>query len=364
MSLNLPSNLAMNPTPPPDRIDERKRSAFESFSAEIDKNTQWNATDVLEIATKRFPNQNVLMEFLAYEARRAQERVEKTLPKLTLRECMGQIEKTNFAHSNSRAEWHWIMEMVFKKFHPIGFATHGGYTTGYGIDPGPAYLLPHGFNPNNHVGHRLHHSLLGINLDLNIGIYDTDPGIPVNTIVTGSDHIFNPADTGFVFAQIGSLRVFNGPKGWPKQGQPVDDAYMRDGPWEETKFGVVVRIDRDGKPGAVYAIYNFWEHGKDHEGRDHSRLRVRDHKNKLLRNVGQPHPKCDWTENFTVAKIANNISELVPATETSLLHRSRKFKFDVQTMRECHICPAKQVGFNGESYLMRDSIKGPKTRWG
>ncbi|KAE9569792.1 hypothetical protein CGMCC3_g14061 [Colletotrichum fructicola] len=185
-------------------------------------------------------------------------------------------------------------------------------------------------------------------------------------INTGSDHVFTPPETGFVFAQIGSLRVFNGTNGWPKKGEPFNDAYMRESPWEETKFGVVVRIDNDGNPGAVYVIYNFWAHGKNIEANDHFRPPVRNHKNQVLPHVGQLHPKCNPGENFTVAKIANNIADLIPNSESqsSLLVFSREFDFKVVSKEECHIGPAKQIDHNGKSYLLRDSIKGPQTRWG
>ncbi|KAI8288272.1 hypothetical protein K4K60_011321 [Colletotrichum sp. SAR11_57] len=139
-------------------------------------------------------------------------------------------------------------------------------------------------------------------------------------INTGSDHVFTPPETGFVFAQIGSLRVFNGTNGWPKKGEPFNDAYMRESPWEETN-----------PP-----------------------------------HVGQLHPKCNPGENFTVAKIANNIADLIPNSESqsSLLVFSREFDFKVVSKEECHIGPAKQIDHNGKSYLLRDSIKGPQTRWG
>ncbi|KAJ0285257.1 hypothetical protein Brms1b_008963 [Colletotrichum noveboracense] len=348
-------------------LTEELLSAFESLSTEVDNNTQWNATDVRKLTTEKFPDRNVRMEFFAYDGRRAQERVEKIInPQLTPRQCMMQIKNTDFTQSGPRAQWYWMMEMMFKKFHPIGFATHGGHTTGYGIDPGPVYLLPHGFNPNNHTGQRLHHSLLGINLDIGLEICDTDPGIPIKMINTGSDHVFTPPETGFVFAQIGSLRVFNGTNGWPKKGEPFNDAYMRESPWEETRFGVVVRIDNDGNPGAVYVIYNFWAHGKNIEANDHFRPPVRNHKNQVLPHVGQLHPKCNPGENFTVAKIANNIADLIPnsESESSLLVFSREFDFKVVSKEECHIGPAKQIDHNGKSYLLRDSIKGSQTRWG
>ncbi|KAK2755816.1 hypothetical protein CKAH01_17268 [Colletotrichum kahawae] len=347
-------------------IEKGLQFAFESLSKDIDKNTQWNATDVRKIATKRFPDRKVRKEFFEYDARRSRATVEKTTPQLTPKQCMTQIKNTNFAQSGPRAQWYWMMEMVFKKFHPIGYATHGGHTTGYGIDPGPVYLLPHGFNPRTQIGQRLHHSLLGINFDISFGIYDTDPGIPIKMITTGSDHVFMPSENGFVFAQIGSLRVFNGSEGWPKCGEKVSQIYMHDSPWEETKFGVVVRIDNNGNPGAVYVIYNFWVHGKNIEANDHFRPRVRNHKNQVLPHVGQLHPKCNSGENFTVAKIVNNIAELVPSSESdsSLLILSREFNFNVLSKEECHICPAKQTDHNGKSYIMRDGIKGPQTRWG
>ncbi|KAI8313378.1 hypothetical protein K4K61_008207 [Colletotrichum sp. SAR11_59] len=360
------ANAAVNPTPPSDRPEKEQVAAFESLSKQIDKNRQWNATDVRKLATKIFPDRKVRKEFFAYDAKRSRARVEETTPQLTLEQCMERIKSTNFAQSGPRAEWYWMMEMIFKKFHPIGYATHGGHTTGYGIDPGPVYLLPHGFNPGTQIGQRLHHSLLGINLDLTVGLFDTDPGTPIRMITTGSDHVFLPSETGFVFAQIGSLRVFNGSNGWPKPGQPVSQIYMRDSPWEETKFGVVVRIDHNGNPGAVYVIYNFWEHGKNIEANDHFRPPVRNHKNQVLPHVGRLHPDCNPGENFTVAKIANNIAELVPNSETasSLLLFSREFDFKVVSKEECHIGPAKQIDHNGKSYLLRDGIKGPQTRWG
>ncbi|KAF4888299.1 hypothetical protein CGCFRS4_v009908 [Colletotrichum fructicola] len=304
-------------------LTEELLSAFESLSTEVDNNTQWNATDVRKLATETFPDRNVRMEFFAYDGRRAQ--------------CMMQIKNTNFTQSGPRAQWYWIMEMMFKKFHPIGFATHGGHA----IPLAMASILVR---------------LLGINLDIGLEICDTDPGIPIKMINTGSDHVFTPPETGFVFAQIGSLRVFNGTNGWPKKGEPFNDAYMRESPWEETKFGVVVRIDNDGNPGAVYVIYNFWAHGKNIEANDHFRPPVRNHKNQVLPHVGQLHPKCNPGENFTVAKIANNIADLIPNSESqsSLLVFSREFDFKVVSKEECHIGPAKQIDHNGASQESQD----------
>ncbi|KAF5619807.1 hypothetical protein F25303_12703 [Fusarium sp. NRRL 25303] len=80
----------------------------------------------------------------------------------------------------------------------------------------------------------------------------------------------------FVFAQLGSLIAFSkqcDPRdGWVKMNSVYDNR-KEDDPWAQTNFGVVVRLDKKGNPGAVYVILNHFENCTDYgDSPDHGVL--------------------------------------------------------------------------------------------
>ena len=73
---------------------------------------------------------------------------------------------------------------------------------------------------------------------------------------------------GFIFAQLGALYVFAGPCNWEETLKQGPEA-ITEGPWKATSFGVVVQLDMQGRPGSVWAIYNFYADNDESTERFH-----------------------------------------------------------------------------------------------
>ncbi|KAI8188120.1 hypothetical protein K4K51_007462 [Colletotrichum sp. SAR 10_75] len=294
-------------------------------------------------------------EFFTWRMARERETLSSIFPQLTATQCLEKIELTNFVDDGARADWHWMMESIFKQFHIIGFATHGGHTTGYGIEPGPAYLLPHDYEPTTHGrGSRLHHSILGININVSGDPREMDTNSFENMQAPGPSEVSQDMPNGFVFAQLGALWAYDGDKEWAEtlEMTPEDrNRAHKEGPWRQTGFGVVVRIKADGTTGEVFVIYNFWAHGQSQEPDDFHRISVKDSHGNIHPHIGRPHSECDPDDNFIGAMIADNMAQLVYASETT------GFDFNVLSKDESHICPVRKVELKGKQYLTREYIK-------
>ncbi|KAJ4269508.1 hypothetical protein NW762_001169 [Fusarium torreyae] len=105
----------------------------------------------------------------------------------------------------------------------------------------------------------------------------------------------------FVFAQLGALFVFGGD--WEQARQSGRDA-INEGPWLQNGYCIVVRINEEGEPGAVYAVYNHAEEEDCAQVSDdfHDPELICDHVPGFL------HPKCN--RFALVLKIADSLDDL------------------------------------------------------
>ncbi|KAM0556082.1 hypothetical protein ACHAPJ_006070 [Fusarium lateritium] len=232
------------------------------------------------------------------------------------RELLDTIAKTNFLDNARAGKFHWTMEMGKVPFITLGQATFEGVLTCYGLQIGIDYLWPNldsdepGVTKNN---------ILAINLTVEVPVNHATSTSKFNPVSSLSHieeskkflgepvrdhHVFSPDH--FVFVQLGALCVFAGE--WAEAVKEGGLNVINKGPWGHNNFGVVLRIDARGNPGAVYVIYNFYECDPD--------LRTDSDENDSYQNPGRERrtesldmrlvaPGCK--ERFAVAKIANSL---------------------------------------------------------
>ncbi|KAK0707069.1 hypothetical protein B0T26DRAFT_729057 [Lasiosphaeria miniovina] len=263
-------------------------------------------------------------------------------------EFVDMIRKTNFANEGSSAEFLFSMEMLNNPFLILGESEFGGVCTGFGLQPGPAYLCPNLDTMDEISTDRY---LLGINTNVNVDYTSTptdsrsSPKKRRQERSSGEDSTRSTTSedfdvgNGFVFAQVGALYHFAGPN-W-KETEPN---MVIKGPWKPTGFGVVVQVDERGRPGSVYIIFNFYEW--DDESGDRKHTAVTDESGKVLPEIGRLHEKC--TKTFTVAKIANSLKDLGP---------DKRFEITPLHSIECQIVRAKVWSVGQGRYLLRQFIR-------
>ncbi|KAH0435069.1 hypothetical protein CcaCcLH18_04967 [Colletotrichum camelliae] len=343
---------------------------FQAFARLIRQNRQWSTMEIMERVEARWEDEETQDRFLDWRKEQCMQKFQRTVPRLSSRLCLLKIKDTDFFNAARRAEWRWIMEMVFNSFVIIGQATYGGVTTAYGIDPSTSYLLPHDFKPEQHRGgYLLHHSILGIDLRRASSPTNASPGIPSSMRIAPDFDVGRFESDRFIFAQIGSLWAFREPS-----DQPVSKvhkkAYTESGPWDPTGFGVVVQInEQTGMPGGVFVIYNFSARGKDADMKDFFRPPVRDEQGNILPHIGRLHPRCDPARNFTIAQIAKSISGFIPSSDTKDFSQ-KAFKFmpaglpkskPISMLRECVLSPIREVNVNSRYKLIHHVVRnGPR----
>ncbi|CAK7567611.1 MAG: hypothetical protein SEPTF4163_005578 [Sporothrix epigloea] len=117
----------------------------------------------------------------------------------------------------------------------------------------------------------------------------------------------------FVFFQIGALCCCTAEEWMRRDTEYADDSY--DPEFQETGYGVVVRLDNDGFPtGAVYIVYKYQDEATPAVSDDPSKPAFwkerewRDPQNNELPHIRRLYPGCD--RKFFLAKIADDLADL------------------------------------------------------
>lgn len=146
------------------------------------------------------------------------------------------------------------------------------------------------------------------------------------------------SETGFVFAQLGALYVYDWKSACSAEGSFFNHRKF----WEETGYGVVLRLDKRGAPNGVYVIWNFFDQVFGTGERYH--VKTSDGFS-TLNGIGQLHEYCGEEERFTLAKIAPDFSVL---GEGYILSFEPKY----QTVREHQIVRAMYVKGKAEDNIV------------
>ncbi|CAK7566903.1 MAG: hypothetical protein SEPTF4163_004857 [Sporothrix epigloea] len=209
----------------------------------------------------------------------------------------------------------------------FGQSNFGGSLMHYALATGPQYLFPdtpYGkmINPTN--PDILEDTVLAIDIDVddcrlsaldnnkhrrehyNSGDYSTASVRSAN-----SDDFLDRKP--FVFFQIGALCCCTAEEWMRRDTEYADDSY--DPEFQETGYGVVVRLDNNGFPtGAVYIVYKYQEEATPAVSDDPSKPAFwkerewRDPQNNELPHIRRLYPGCD--QRFFLAKIADNLADL------------------------------------------------------
>ncbi|KAK3369446.1 hypothetical protein B0T24DRAFT_360748 [Lasiosphaeria ovina] len=154
---------------------------------------------------------------------------------------------------------------------------------------------------------------------------------------------------GFIFAQLGPLYAFTGPHDWAEARKVMTyDDTIEMGHWTATGFGVVTEIDKNGRPGAIWLIYNFYQDDYTDFGPI-----TRTHKPVFDQETMQQLPEKGrlvegCTTTFTVAKIAENLGQL---------GAGKSFKIDVKEFDERQLVRVKILAAGQGLHLIRQFIK-------
>ncbi|KAJ4269509.1 hypothetical protein NW762_001170 [Fusarium torreyae] len=258
------------------------------------------------------------------------------------RELLDTIAKINFLSNTQAGKFHWTMEMCNVPFIILGQATFDSVSTCYGLQIGTEYLWP---NLSSDEPDVTKNNILAINLAVEVPVNNatsTSKPNPVSSLLhieenkkflgepVRDHHIFSPEH--FVFVQLGALCVFTGD--WTEALKEGGLNPINKGPWEHNNFGVALRIDARGNPGAVYVIYNFYECDPDlradPDENDSDQYPGRERRANSL-DTRLVAPGCK--ERFAVAKIANSLYELGDI--------EKRFEFEVVASGERQIVRAK-----------------------
>ncbi|EQL03093.1 hypothetical protein OCS_01193 [Ophiocordyceps sinensis CO18] len=275
------------------------------------------------------------------------------------------VQQTRFNDVESASELNFQMEMTRTPLIELGTSDYGGRTLSYGIRTGGHYLWPNVDNNPNEPG-LLDRHVLGINLNVTVEYRRPQllraplsarhrrreqPSSGEDSVESAeSDDVHH--EHGFAFAQIGAL-YFSGDDFDDDSDSPIDwsdpDCEMMPGAtaWVATGFGAVVEVKPDGRTGAVWVVYNFYEAHEENAHQKGEHIPVLDDDDALLPNIGRLYTNC--TQQFTVAKIANSLEDL---------RRPRSgFTFDVAARDERQIVRAKLGGT--PRLVQRQYIKRP-----
>ena len=144
----------------------------------------------------------------------------------------------------------------------------------------------------------------------------------------------------FVFFQIGALHCCTAEEWMRRDSGYANQSYEPE--FEETEYGVVVRLDSDGFPtGAVYIIYSYQKEAPPVVSDDpsepafHQEKEWQDSEGNELPHIRRLYPGCE--PKFFLARIADNLADLKEDSQ-----------FDIQVVSEDRkkIVLAKRVGEN------------------
>ncbi|CAK7566902.1 MAG: hypothetical protein SEPTF4163_004856 [Sporothrix epigloea] len=220
----------------------------------------------------------------------------------------------------------------------FGQSKFGGSLMHYALSTGPQYLFPdtpYGKNIDPSDPYILKDTVLAIDVDVEKiarwSILASQPtlGLPrdaqrsrrenrssgeestVSVRSANSDDFI--ARKPFVFFQIGALCCCTAEEWMRRDTEYADDSY--DPEFQETGYGVVVRLDNNGFPtGAVYIVYKYQLSAKPAVSDDPSEPAFwveRECENKFgteLPHIRRLYPGCD--QKFFLAKIADSLEDL------------------------------------------------------
>ncbi|CAK7275652.1 hypothetical protein SEPCBS57363_006817, partial [Sporothrix epigloea] len=142
----------------------------------------------------------------------------------------------------------------------------------------------------------------------------------------------------FIFFQIGALHCCTAEEWMRSDTEYADEEYEPE--FEETGYGVVVRLDNDGYlTGGVYIVYSFQEEAPERVSNDPTKpvfsqeREWQDSEGNELPHIRRLYPGCD--QKFFLAKIADNLEDL-----------KEDGQFDIQVISEVRqtVVLAKKVG--------------------
>ncbi|KAF6803647.1 hypothetical protein CSOJ01_10778 [Colletotrichum sojae] len=256
------------------------------------------------------------------------------------------LRDVNFTDLKSVAVCNSMLEFDTLPLISIGVIDYGGHTNGYGIKPGRIFLVPSvntstGPGSNNVV---LDRGILGINKEVWMPEVGPDgqlirhrSGDPrENRNVRQLQPRDEDSNTGFVFAQLGALCAFDGNYSGPDtmpDWRCASDRQHLVGPWRDTGYVVVVRLDKDGRQGHVYIIWDFVDEDPETGECEHSQ--TSDGKAPLP-DICRLRKRCKDADRFSVAMIASDTTSLG-------LHRHLKIRPEVSGVRECQLVRATLV---------------------
>ncbi|KAF6783891.1 hypothetical protein CSOJ01_15831 [Colletotrichum sojae] len=244
--------------------DSQRHPEFAEFNKTLEGRTLTCSED-REMLISRWPDIESRQMFLRWriESRGLESSRALNPPPLTAEDFWSTLQNTSFVDRGSLAKWNGMMELGHQPFVRIGVSSYGGIHTAYGSKPGRVFLVPNRDNPRDPASECVtDRGILGLNERVWMPEYGPGPhtenqhGDPVEDgrvrpYETGDED----SDTGFVFAQLGRLYVYD----WKGACEGVgDNIYNYKGLWEATGYGVVLRLDKHGVPGGVYVIWDFF----------------------------------------------------------------------------------------------------------
>ncbi|KAK3375873.1 hypothetical protein B0T24DRAFT_698471 [Lasiosphaeria ovina] len=206
-------------------------------------------------------------------------------------------------------------------FFLLGEAKLDGIFTCFGLIPGAFYLTPN-MGADDYTEGILHRSILGINTNIPIDFTPPEDGggspskrrYQQRSSGEGSVRSTDSGDIdyghGFIFAQLGPLYAFTGPRDWEEARKAMTyDDIIEMGHWTTTGFGVVTEIDKNGRSGLMYNFYQDNYNVTDVGPITRTHKPVFDQETmQQLPEIGRLVKGC--TTTFTVAKIAENLGQL------------------------------------------------------
>ncbi|KAF9872090.1 hypothetical protein CkaCkLH20_10427 [Colletotrichum karsti] len=283
-----------------------QRKKFYDFNCYLDQNG--NNVDMMtrmRLIMREFPDPKERTEFNNFTAS-WYGRTALLKPEIdSVDDFLTKLRSMNYADPAARAHWLWTMQMGSAPFVRLGESKHGSFFTGYGMRRAPGFLEPGFYNPETHDlqtgGNLQSNNVLKV-------IHGSLLGIDKNTENAAPQHGTLPQQgisEPFVFAQLGNLYAYNGEIEWNDMRHRQYNEVLSGGTWDQTRFGVVLRLTSMGTSLGVYVIYNCWEHDPN-TGED-TLIRPEDMDKDF---VGRVHRRCGNSQRFTVAKIAENLSDL------------------------------------------------------
>ncbi|KAK2757992.1 hypothetical protein FQN54_004398 [Arachnomyces sp. PD_36] len=240
----------------------------------------------------RFPAKEDRYAYLKWARERARQRRQQmaTTPPTRRNELSNLIDTLNYNDKLQRAQ---LVGSIHRNVVPWFHAGTDAQGDIYRIVPQPYALIADQPLPKTDR-EIVSPNVLGVNLNV-------QPVKPSHRRVanyseqsTKSNESDDTEATGFVFHQIGVLEcVFS-------DEDEVTAQSVAEGPWFPTDFGVVMKINRNGAPGGIYIIYDFYPTNQETGQR-------------LSERPDIPDWGClgDIPGRIVVAKIASTMSELV-----------------------------------------------------